>query len=67
MHQVPHLITLFSEEHGELKQRGGHSHYKHRMTIHRAKEVTANKYFLNCRTYSNFKLKSWITQITPEN
>lgn len=25
MHQVPHLITFLSEEHGELKQRGGHS------------------------------------------
>lgn len=25
VHQVPHLITLLSEKHGELNQRGAHS------------------------------------------
>lgn len=26
MHQVPHLVTLLSEEHRELKQKGGYSY-----------------------------------------
>lgn len=30
VHQVPHLVALLSEEHRELKQRGGHSHQQHR-------------------------------------
>lgn len=27
VHQVTHLVTFLSEQHGELKQKGGHSRY----------------------------------------
>lgn len=31
VHQVPHLVTLLSEEHGELERTegGGHGHFQH--------------------------------------
>lgn len=62
VHQVPHLITLFSEEHGELERTegGGHSHFKPRLShrgdlqtqIHLGNSATVGFFFWGLHTHS---------------